>query len=295
MKHILSVSLGDSDRNSNIIVEFMGEQVQIERIGTDGNKKNLCELLKSYDGKVTAFGLGGTDLYIYAGDKRYTIVESNAMAENAKITPIVDGSGIKATLERRLPDILKKKYDIDLANKKVLMVCAVDRFGLAESLASTGCTVTYGDLVYGLGINYPLHSIKALQRMAKILLPIICRLPVKYFYPIGKKQSERVNKHQSYFLENEVIAGDFHIIKRFMPTNLCGKIIITNTVTEKDYELLKSYGAKILVTTTPKMQGRSFGTNVLEALLVAMGAKSTKDYEHLLEILNIQPCVEYLY
>ncbi len=295
MKHVLSVSLGASERNSKAIVEFMGENILMERIGTDGDIQKLCELIKKYDGKVAAFGLGGTDLYIYAGAHRYTITESSKIASCAKLSPIVDGSGIKATLERKLPDFLKKKHGIDLQGKKVLMVCAVDRFGLAEALDDFSSDVTYGDIVYGLGLNYPLHSIGSLQRLARLLLPIISRLPIKYFYPVGKKQSERIQRHPEYFFDNEVIAGDFHIIKRFMPARMTDKIVITNTVTAQDREMLKNSGVRVLITTAPKMQGRSFGTNVLEALLVAMGAKSVQDYELLLQSLNIEPCVEYLY
>lgn len=84
-----------------------------------------------------------------------------------------------------------------------------------------------------------------------------------------------------------------------MPDNLEGKIIITNTVTEDDIEELKNLGAKMLVTTTPEFNGRSFGTNVMEAVLVSIMQKNIdditpKDYEILLEKLNFKPRVVYL-
>ena len=72
MKRIVSISLGSSKRNHHVITEFGGEQVSINRIGTDGDVKRLMRYLQELDGKVDAFGLGGTDLYIYAGNRQYT-------------------------------------------------------------------------------------------------------------------------------------------------------------------------------------------------------------------------------
>ena len=298
MKHVLSISLGSSSRDTRLIQRILGQDFIIERRGTDGDKQLACELLKKYDGSVDAFGLGGTDLYIYAGNRRYTFLESARIVRFAKKTPIVDGSGIKNTLERQIPAILKNEQGIDLKNKKVLLVCAVDRFGLAEALVKAGADLVCGDLIYGLGINIPIRKLSSLARLAWFVAPIITKLPINLFYPIGLEQEKQVIRHPEYFDDNEVIAGDFHLIKRYMPHNLEGKIIITNTVTEKDVELLRKSGVKLLVTTTPQMQGRSFGTNVLEALLVAANAGKilgADDYNLLLNKLDIRPRVEYLY
>jgi hypothetical protein len=54
-----------------------------------------------------------------------------------------------------------------------------------------------------------------------------------------------------------------------MPTDLAGMMIVTNTTTAADIELLRQRGLKYLVTTTPIFDGRSFGTNMLEAALTA--------------------------
>ena len=48
-----------------------------------------------------------------------------------------------------------------------------------------------------------------------------------------------------------------------------GKAIVTNTITSKDVDLLRERGLRLLVTTTPQLRGRSPGTNVLEAAIVA--------------------------
>lgn len=293
MKRVLSISLGSSRRNGKATEQIGGEIISIERIGTDGDKQKAIQLIREFDGKVDAFGLGGTDLYIYAGKKRYTFKESAEIAAAAKITPVVDGSGIKNTLERQVIANLTEKYGIDLKNKKVLLVCAVDRFGMAEALAQNGCQVVFGDLLFGLGLPVPIRNIRTLGYLARVVAPVITQLPISLFYPTGDKQKERTPRFGSYFREADIIAGDFHFIRRYMPEGLPGKTIITNTVTLEDEALLAQRGVSLLITTTPEMGGRSFGTNVLESVLVALAGKrpdelSVDDYDRMLRKIGVE-------
>lgn len=299
MKRVVSISLGSSKRDHCVEQTFNRQQVRIERLGTDGSVDKAISLIRSLDGKVDAFGLGGTDLYIYAGGRRYTFRESAKIAAAAKMTPIVDGSGIKDTLERTVVDYLALNHQVSVKNRKVLLVCAVDRFGLAESLVQAGCQVTCGDLMFGLGAPIPIHSLTGLARLARLAAPIITKLPIRCFYPTGEKQNQTATKFSSYFAAADIIAGDFHFIRRNMPPELPGKIIITNTVTAEDEKLLRDSGVRMLVTTTPDMGGRSFGTNVLESILVVLAGKPSgfigrEDYSRIMQEIGIKPRVSVL-
>ncbi|MCE7871039.1 quinate 5-dehydrogenase, partial [bacterium CPR1] len=132
-------------------------------------------------------------------------------------------------------------------------------------------------------------SLEELESYARKLLPEICKLPISLVYPIGKKQSEiRPDSLTGpYYQEAEVLAGDFHFIRRRMPDRLEGKTVLTNTVTARDVQELHNRGVHWLVTTTPELSGRSFGTNVLEAALVALGG----DYAELTTRLGLKPRV----
>jgi hypothetical protein len=296
MNRVLSVSLGSSRRDHATVEVFGGQKFLVERQGTDGDKAKAIAMIRQFDGKVAAFGLGGTDLYIYAGRKRYTFRESAQIAQAARLSPIVDGSGIKNTLERRVVNYLEVTEGVDFSTKKVLIVCAVDRFGLAEALVNAGSDVVFGDLMFGLGWPLPIRSLKSLARFAGAIAPIITQLPISLFYPTGQQQNEIIPKFAPYFQQADIIAGDFHFIRRYMPAELNGKIVITNTVTAEDIQLLRARGVRQLVTTTPNMGGRSFGTNILEALLVAYSGKkpqelTAEDYGEILDKLAIQPRV----
>lgn len=293
MKQVVSISLGSSRRNHSAEVKLMNQSFQVKRIGTDGDLEKMIRFIHENDGKVDAFGLGGMDLYIQAVDRRYTIRDALKVAHAAKRTPLVDGSGLKNTLERRVVKYLKKETDIFATQKKVLVVSAMDRFGLAHELAKTGSEMCYGDLIFVLNLPVPLKSLHSLALIARLAVPVIRLLPFTMIYPTGNKQENTKPRHARFFQEADIIAGDFHFIRRNMPAELPDKIIITNTITPEDLEMLRQKGVKKLVTTTPEIEGRSFGTNVMEALLVAYTGNKAElesaEYEFLLRELDFKP------
>ena len=79
---------------------------------------------------------------------------------------------------------------------------------------------------------------------------------------------------------------------------MTGRVIVTNTTTPDDVDLFKRCGVKYLVTTTPVLDGRSFGTNMMEAALVAISGKgrplTQPEYSSLLGRLNFEPQLQEL-
>jgi len=297
MKRIVSVSLGSSTRDHSANVNLMGEDFDISRVGTDGKLDVAIAKVKELDGHVDAIGLGGIDVYLYAGKHRYALRDGLRMLEAAKATPVVDGSGLKNTLEREAVRFMQDELGIDLRGKHVLMVSALDRFGMAQSLVDAGADVLFGDFIFALDLDKPVRGLPEFEELAEKYLPDACKLPFQFFYPTGKKQEKPPEpKYPQYYEEAEIIAGDFHFMRQFMPDRLDGKIVLTNTVTPANVDELKARGVKMLVTTTPDFGGRSFGTNVIEAALLALLGKkwnevTPEDYERVLHDLHLKPRV----
>ncbi|HWR62623.1 MAG TPA: quinate 5-dehydrogenase [Clostridia bacterium] len=300
MKHVVSISIGSSRRDHKVSMEINKEQVLIERIGTDGDIEKAISLIKELDGKVDAFGMGGIDVYLNAGKTRYKIKDALPIREAARITPMVDGSGLKTSLEKEIPAFIDANVE-KLVGKSVFILPAIDRYGMAEGFSSLGCQLVLGDLMVALGINIPIKSLKMLDRIAGIIAPIACRLPFEMLYPTGKEQSGdagRSGKIDKFFYDADIIAGDFHYIRQYMPEDMQGKMVVTNTVTAEDIQWLRKCGIRTLVTSTPDLGGRSFGTNVIEALLVALIGKGTEeitseDYLRILKEIDFRPRVEH--
>ncbi len=293
MKRAVSISIGSSKRNKTVEVDLLGEKVRIERIGTDGDMEKAALLYKDLDGQVDAFGVGGADLGLMVDKRWYPLYSAQKLVRFVQRTPVVDGAGLKNTLENRLAPFIDSRLGNYIKEKKAFIVSGADRWGMSKSFLDAGYDCIFGDIMFGLGLPFYVRSERALKVLAAILLPVVGRLPFEWLYPTGEKQEERIPKWGKYYQWGTVIAGDLLYIKRHMPDRLDGKVIATNTTTPDDLEQFRQAGVKYLVTSTPVLDGRSFGTNMMEAALIAISGKGRElthdELNQLLDQLGFEP------
>ncbi|MEA2009018.1 MAG: quinate 5-dehydrogenase [Chloroflexota bacterium] len=298
MKHAISVSLGSSTRDKVVEVELLGQKVRIERIGTDGNEEKAKKMFRDLDGKIDAFGVGGIDLAVHTPWKDYPLYGACKLVKDVHHTPCVDGGGLKATLEAQVMQYAEEKLGKKIFPKTAFLVAGITRYGMTESFFEAGYDCTFGDLMFGLDIPISVRGQKTIEILGRFLLPIVGRMPISMLYPMGEKQLEVAPKYEKHYHNNTVIAGDWLYIKQHFPENMEGKVIVTNTTTEDDITFLTERGLKYLITTTPVMDGRSFGTNMLEAALVAAAGKGrplTKaELEEIIKQLGLTPQIQEL-
>lgn len=296
MKRVVSVSLGSSKRNKSNQATMLGEEFQLERIGTDGDMRAFQAMFEELDGKVAALGVGGADIYLVAGERRYAFRQILNCIRNVKQTPVVDGSGLKHTLERRAIYWLQEQGIVDFQQEKAMLVSAVDRYGMAQALSEVCPNVIYGDLMFGIGLPIPLRSYRAVERLGRLILPLLTQLPFKWVYPTGEKQDSRAPKFQKYWDESTFLCGDSLYLLRYAPDKLVGKTILTQSVRQANLDWMKSAGVRRVITTTPVIGGETFATNVMEAMLVAILGKepadvTPSDYLEILDRLQWKPTV----
>jgi hypothetical protein len=230
----------------------------------------------------------------------YPLYSVNKMVRFVKQTPIVDGTGLKTTLEKKAAPFIDQhiKEYVDSRERKAFVMTGADRWGLSRSFLDAGYECTFGDFMFSLGMPIPVHTAEALKFLAALVMPIAGRLPFEWVYPTGEKQEERKPKYPKWFHWATVVAGDCHYIKRYMPDDMQGKVVVTNTTTQEDTELFRKCGVKYLITTTPVLDGRSFGTNMMESALIAVSGKgralTNPEYEEMLEKLRFEPTMQEL-
>ena len=298
MKRVVSVSLGSSTRNHEVEVELLGQRVRIERVGTDGDTEKATQLYNELDGKVDALGVGGIDLGVHVGDRNYPLYPAVKLVAGVRQTPVVDGGGLKHTIERRLAQFVEQEIGDQIAPKTVLLTSAASRFGTVLSFDEAGYDAIYGDLMFALGLPIPLRGVRTVKVLAAMLLPVLGHLPISMIYPTGEKQEVNVPKFEKYYRWASVVSGDFLYVKQHMPLDMSGKVVVTNTTTTADVEFLTQRGVRYLITATPRLEGRSFGTNAMEAALIAISGKgrelTTEELEDLIAQLNMKPTIEKL-
>lgn len=274
-----------------------GQKISVERIGTDGNIEKAQKLFTELDGQVDALGVGGVDLYLRLDEREYPLHAALKLVKNVHQTPVVDGRGLKFTLERRVFELaapfLKEKPHF----QKAFIPMAVDRQGLAQAVSEVTDEVIIGDFLVALDIPIPLKGMKSFRRAAKVMLPIVSYFPMSLLF-YGSGGTEHEPKYERYWEESDLLAGDFLFMKKYMIEDLRGKTIITNTTTEENVELLRTRGVKMVITTTPRYEGRSFGTNMMEATLTAFAGKgrslTNEELNDLIDELALKPSVQLL-
>ncbi len=77
------------------------------------------------------------------------------MVKNVQQTPVVDGTGLKMTLERYAAQTLVDELGPTYQTGRVMHTAAVDRYGLALGFFEMGYETVCCDLMFVLGIPIP--------------------------------------------------------------------------------------------------------------------------------------------
>jgi hypothetical protein len=182
----------------------------------------------------------------------------------------------------------------DVHFKQAFIPVAIDRLGLAHAVSEVTERTVFGDLMVGLGVPIPIYGIPAFKRVARVMLPFVSHFPMSMIF-YASDGAEHEPKFVKYFEESDLIAGDFLFMRKYMPASLNGKTVVTNTTTEENIALLKERGIKTIITTTPRYDGRSFGTNMMEAALTAYAGKgrrlSDDELNDLINELDLRPAI----
>jgi len=293
---VVSISLGPSSRDKTVECDLLGKRLLIERLGTDGHIGRFARFLRQYDGVADVLCLGGINRAIQWRDRHYPFTQVRNILREVKKTPVVDGGGLKATLEPRTLQALRERGIVDLQQSRVLVMSAFDRYPLEEAICGCCHDVIYGDLMFSLGIPLAVRSLDAMNSWARLLLPVVTRLPHNWAFATGMHSDRIVSGFEHYYEWADLIAGDFSLIRHYMPDQLAGKTILTNSITPDDIMLLKARGLKYLVTTSPEIEGRTFATNVMEGVFVSLLGRppeqlTAEDYFGLAEEIRWEPVI----
>ncbi|MFT5300190.1 MAG: hypothetical protein ACI87E_005150 [Mariniblastus sp.] len=296
MKKVVSISLGSSQRNHETTVSLLGQQVHIRRIGVDGDFTRARELFLELDGEVDVFGMGGCEFGLNFDGRNYPLRAVAPLIDGVD-SPVVDGSGIRAVVERSLGSFVERNVLDANSNKRVLFCVSAARYDMVLGFQESGYRLKFGDPGFVLGLPIGSGSFWLAKLAGRVFIPLVVRAPFAWLYPTGSSQLVNKPRFRSWFQWSDVIADDFLYIKRFLPERIEGKIIVTNTTTLEDREMLRARGAKCLVTSTPRLEGRSFGTNVFEAAITAAVGKSRKltqkEMEQAIKTIGFEPQVTW--
>ncbi len=278
MKRIVSISLGSARRDYRFVTTVLGQPIEVRRIGTNGDTALAASLVRDFDGKVDAIGLGGLTPVFHVGAARYPHHEAISIARQARRTPVVAGDLIKQTLDRWCIQQANQAQRGMFNYRRILVTSGIDRYALAQALAQYDAELRFADPVVHCGLPFlPLpRTIAQLDMYAATTLPIAALLPYRVLHPVALGSEGHDARAEKHFAWADVIAGDFAYIRRFAPRDLKNKVIVTDDPSPDEIEDLRARGVRTLVTLSPRLESlepaqRSFvSADVLEAIVVAI-------------------------
>lgn len=268
MLEVVSVSLGSPSRDHEAEVLLCGRRFLVRRIGTGGDVATAARLVRALDGRVAAIGLGGINRALEFGGRRYPLPQGAHLAAQAETTPVADGSRWKAVVEPAAVAVLARR-GLPLAGRTAVVSSVLDREPLARALQGQGCRVLAGDAFYALGLPLFFPSLGTFSLAARLTVPLLRRVPIQRLYPLGPRQERVVAAPPRLFRGVDLLAGDFHLLRRRLPADLAGKTVIASTFAPADLDLLRRRGLTAVAALAPPVAGRGFGANVWEAMVAA--------------------------
>lgn len=255
MIEVVSVSLGSRRRDRSVIVQLGGEPLRIRRFGCDGDYRLAEDLLRRWDGRVGAIGLGGLNFAYRLGSRQWAMPGATRLRRTVLRTPLVDGSHFKDAVE---PQVAKALTGPGSA----LVVSMLDRPAAAKALHQAGYSVRAGDAHFALGLPiWPTPA--AFSAMAGAAMPVLRHLPRSTVY--GQRSAEA----QPSAARWDVIWGDVQLVRR-RPVPLQGATFVSGSLRAEDADWLRRMGLSRVIAPSPPIGGEVLGANVWEAVLAAL-------------------------
>nr|HMT20971.1 serine carboxypeptidase [Promineifilum sp.] len=301
MKRILVIHAGEGgDITSHT---FMGHSLSVQRVGCGGDPERARALIAEYDGRADAIALEGLPATLELGAARRPHELGATLAPVARQAIVVDGSGIRAGLERWGVILADRAQPGIFAQKRALMVPGLNHNGLAQALGRRVSDLRYADpIVY---FNLPalplVGSRGTLEQAAGPTLDQLKDAAFDRLYPLSGGPIEP--RDAGAFEWADILAGDIGAIRRYAPAELKRKTVVVEWATEEDLADLRERGVNIAITMMPALDGKGelgrWSAATIEAIMVALRSDpdaplSEDTYLDLMADLDWTPAVRYL-
>ena len=284
------------------VVELFGQQISVKHIGCNKDLDIMAQYIATYDGDVASIALQGVARTLRLGKRKIEHESSKKLWEIAKTTPIVDGSGVRASMERWAVLLVTDAQPGIWSQKRVLMVPGLNHYGLVNALYQYTKELRFADpiMYFALSTAPFVNRGGALGRLSEFTLSRMARGSFRILFPTAGMP--RVERRKIPFEWADVLAGDIGAIRRYSPNNLKNKIILTEFAMDEDIADLKARGVSTIITTLPTLCGGKLsehGAAIFEACLVAIRPDSSTPineniYLNLIADLDWTPGIQHL-
>jgi predicted amino acid dehydrogenase len=297
MKTVIGISLGASAHDFEFNTSLLGEQLQVKRFGTNGSLAKAGKLLKYWDKRAAAIGLGVLKDSYKAGAHRFVDKDSAKLKAVALTAPVTLGGPLGDILQEWALRHAQVELGHYFNNARVLFFSGLTHYKLAMSMAEYTDNLQFADPLQQLGVPKLLSSLAALQLYASgahyvkdwSLPAAMASGPVKEWTRfLLRKAAQKAS----------VIVAPVHELDDMGLEELAGKTIITSTVSDERLAQFQAKGVHLVIDGAPQIQGHTLGPDLFDAMICAASGKlpaelAEDDYLEIITALQLKPRILY--
>ncbi len=297
MKTVVSISLGTSAQNFDFDTRFMDQRFNVRRIGTDGDVDKAVKLLKQWEDRANAIGLGVVKDVYTVGARSYVEKDSTELKGVVTRIPVTTGGRLDDILQEWALRHVQNKLGSYFNNANVLFFSGMTNYKLAQALSEYTQNIRFADALRQLGVPKLLTSLDALELYASGAHYVLD------WAPTGLISSTPLKELAGFVLRKAmqkatVIVAPVHELDDFGPEELAGKTIFTSTVNDDRIAQFKQKGVRLVVDGSPMMFDHVIGPNLLDAMIIAASEKDPDailedDYLEIITRLEVEPRIIY--
>lgn len=299
MKTIASISLGSSDMDYEFRTKFLGNNFRVMRFGTDDSVHRAVQLVREWQGKADAIGLGMVPDHHAVGTSYFPQRSTRKLEKAAGDTPATTGGRLRAIVQEWSVRSAQAELGNIFNNARVLFLSGLSNYRLASVLSEYTQNLSFADPVLQLGAPNLLHSLRALElfaagnqamsRFGPGINAIQGLPPVKLLTGQLLKRALR---------DAHVVVATFDQLESCGRDELEGKTLLTSTLSPERLESLGDRGVRLAIDCSIQPFRQTVGLNVVEAMVTAAlekppGQITHDDYLEIFTDLELKPRLLY--
>jgi len=297
MKRVIGVSLGAGDQDFEFGARFLGQKLNVRRLGTNGSTAKAVKLLKQWEQQADAIGLGVVKDSYAVGSRRYVEKDSTRMKSAVTRIPVTTGGRLNDILQEWALRHVQVKLGDYFNNARVLFFSGMTNYKLALAISEYTQNLEFADALLQLGVPKMLTSLDNLELYTSGAHYVQDWTPTRLMSSAPVKAWTRFVLRQA-MRDATVIVAPVHELDAFGAEELGGKTIITSTVNDGRIAQFKKKGVNMVVDGAPALFDHVLSPSLLDAMIIAATEKAPDDileddYLEIITNLQLEPRVIY--
>jgi len=276
MKRVVGISLGAASQDFAFRARFLGKPLDVRRIGTNHSVARAEKLLREWENKADAIGVGVVRETYNVGSQRFVDREGARLTAAVTRVPVTTGARLGDILQEWALRHVQSKLGDYFNNARVLFFSGVANYKLAQSFAEYTPNLEFADALLQLGVPKMLGSIYALELYASGAHIVTDRVPDLVTDNAAVREWQRFVLRRA-LREATVVVAPVHELDAFGIEELAGKTILTSTVSEARIAQFRRKGVNLVIDGAPSLFGHVLGPSVLDAMIIAALGKEPED------------------